>query len=138
MTISSDYKVIYFTISIKEAEMIENSLNSLYNMIKADWTKFAKELQQKSEKILNLAKNSNFSLKDLKNIVISFRNLIVDTANQYISKKKSFIKTKVWWHDNLNALRKSLDLAKRNWKFNKTESSWKEVVFFKNKYFHVI
>ncbi len=44
----------------------------------------------------------------------------------------------MWWHDNLNALRKSLSLAKRNWKFNKTESSWKEVVFFKNKYFHAI
>ncbi len=37
MTIDSDYKV--------EAEMIRSSLNSLYNMIKADWTKFAKELQ---------------------------------------------------------------------------------------------
>ncbi len=36
-------------------------------MIKADWTKFAKELQQKSEKILNLIKNLNFSLKNLKN-----------------------------------------------------------------------
>ncbi len=138
MTTDSDHEVIHFTISIKEAEMIKSSFNSLYNTVKADWTKFAKELQQKSEKILNLAKNSNFSLKDLKNIVISFRNLIVDAANQHILKRKSFIKTKVWWHDNLNALRKSLSLAKRNWKFNKTESSWKEVVFFKNKYFHVI
>ena len=45
MTINSYYEVIHFTILIKEAEMIKNSLNSLYNMIKADWTKFAKELQ---------------------------------------------------------------------------------------------
>ncbi len=81
MTTDSDYEVIHFIISIKEAEMIKNSLNSLYNTVKADWIKFAKELQQKSEKILNLAKNSNFSLKDLKNIVISFRNLIVYAAN---------------------------------------------------------
>jgi len=115
MTIDSDYKV--------EAEMIKSSLNSLYNMIKADWTKFAKELQQKLEKILNLIKNLNFSLKDLKNIVISFRNLIIDAANQYISKRKAFIKIKVWWHNNLNAFKKSLSLAKRNWKFNKTESN---------------
>ncbi len=82
MTTDSDHEVIHFTISTKEAEIIESSLNPLYNTFKADWTKFAKELQQKSEKILNLAKNSNLSLKDLKNIVISFRNLIVDTANQ--------------------------------------------------------
>ncbi len=121
MTTESDHEVIYFIISIKKAEMIKNSLNSLYNTVKADWTKFAKQLQQKSEKILNLVKNSESSLKDLKNIVISFRNLIVNTVNQHILKRKSFIKTKVWWHDNLNALRNSL--AKRNWKFNKTESN---------------
>ncbi len=45
VNISSDYEVIYFIISIKEAEMIKSSLNSLYNTVKADWTKFAKELQ---------------------------------------------------------------------------------------------
>ncbi len=45
MTIDSDYEVIHFIISIKEAEMIKNPLNSLYNTVKADWTKFAKELQ---------------------------------------------------------------------------------------------
>ena len=44
MTIDSDYEVIYFIISIKEAEMIKSSLNSLYNIVKVDWTKFAKEV----------------------------------------------------------------------------------------------
>jgi len=36
MTIDSDYEVIHFIISIKEAEMIKNPLNSLYNTVKAD------------------------------------------------------------------------------------------------------
>jgi len=36
MTTESDYEVIHFIISIKEAEMIESSLNSLYNTVKAD------------------------------------------------------------------------------------------------------
>ena len=45
MTTESDYKVICFIISIKKAEMIESSLNSLYNTVKADWMKFAKQLQ---------------------------------------------------------------------------------------------
>jgi len=62
----------------------------------------------------------------------------VNAANQHILKRKSFIKTKVWWYDDLNALRKSMCLVKRNWKFNRTENNWKEVVFFKNKYFHAI
>ncbi len=44
MTIDSDYEVNNFIISIKEAKIIKSSLNSLYNVIKADWTKFAKEL----------------------------------------------------------------------------------------------
>ncbi len=83
---------------------------------------------------MNLAKNSENSLKDLKSIAISFRDLILNTANQYILKRKSFM----WWHDDLNSLRKLMSLAKRIWKLNKTESSWKEVVFFKNKYFYVI
>ena len=41
MTIDSDYEVIYFIISINEAEMNKSSLNSLYNKVKVDWTKFA-------------------------------------------------------------------------------------------------
>ena len=44
MTTDSDHEVIHFTISIKEAEMIKSSFDSLYNTVKADWTKFAKEL----------------------------------------------------------------------------------------------
>ena len=42
MTTESDYEVIYFIISTNKAKMIENSLNSLYNTVKADWTNFAK------------------------------------------------------------------------------------------------
>ncbi len=42
MITDSDHEVIYFTILIQEAEMIENSLNSLYNIVKADWMNFAK------------------------------------------------------------------------------------------------
>jgi len=86
MTTESDYKVIYFIILINKAEIIKNSLNSFYNTVKADWTNFAKQLCQNLKKILNLANNLNFSLTHLKNIVISFRNLIADTANQYILK----------------------------------------------------
>jgi len=45
MTINSDYEVIHFIISINEAEMIKSLLNSLYNTVKADWMKFANQLQ---------------------------------------------------------------------------------------------
>ena len=96
MTTELDHEVICFTISTKEAEMVESSLNSPYNTAKADWMKFAKQLQQKSEEILNLANNSESSLKYFKNIVILFRNLIVNTANQHILKRKPSIKAKVW------------------------------------------
>jgi len=93
--------------------MVESPLNPPYNTAKADWTKFAKQLQQKSEKMLTLAKISNSSLKDLENIAISFQNLILDAANQHIPKRKPSIRAKVWWHDNLNSLRTSMLVAKR-------------------------
>jgi len=118
--------------------MVESPLNPPYNTAKADWTKFAKQLQQKSEKMLTLAKNSNSSLKDLENIAISFRNLILDAANQHIPKRKPSIRAKVWWHDNLNSLRTSMLIAKRKWKLNRTENNWKSVNSHKNKYFHAI
>jgi len=86
MTTGSDHEVIHFTISTKEAEMVESPLNPSYNTVKADWTNFAKQLCQNSEKILNLANNSNSSLTHLENIAISFRNLIADAANQHIPK----------------------------------------------------
>ena len=88
--------------------------NPPYNTAKADWTKFAKQLQQESAKISDLAKTLSTNSKDLKEIAISFRNLILDAANQHISKRKPSIKAKVWWHDNLNSLRKSMFIVKRD------------------------
>ncbi len=138
IAIGSDHEVIQFVISTKEAEMVESSLNPPYNTAKADWTKFAKQLQQESAKISDLAKTLSTNSKDLKEIAISFRNLILDAANQHISKRKPSIKAKVWWRDNLNSLRKSMFIVKRDWKFNQTEDNWKKVISHKNKYFHAI
>jgi len=138
IAIGSDHEVIQFVISTKEAEMVESSLNPPYNTVKADWTKFAKQLQQESAKISDLAKTLSTNSKDLKEIAISFRNLILDAANQHISKRKPSIKAKVWWHNNLNSLRKSMFIVKRDWKFNQTEDNWKKVISHKNKYFHAI
>jgi len=130
----SDHEVIQFTISTKEAEMIESSLNASYNTVKANWMKFAQQLQQESAKMSELAKNS----LNLKEIAISFRNLILDAANQHISKQKPSIRVKVWWHDNLNSLRTSMLIAKRKWKLNRMKNNWKSVNSHKNKYFHAI
>ncbi len=92
MTTDSDYKVIYFIISINEAEMIKSSLNSSYNTVKADWTKFAKELQQKSEKILNLIKNSENSLKDLKKYSYFFQKSDCEHCKSIYCKEKTLYK----------------------------------------------
>ena len=63
MTTESDHEVIHFTISTKQAEMVESPLNPPYNTAKADWTKFATQLQQKSKininKTLNISKSNN-------------------------------------------------------------------------------
>jgi len=114
--------------------MVESSLNASYNTVKADWMKFAQQVQQESAKMSELAKNSS----NLKEIVISFRNLKLDAANQHISKQKPSIRVQVWWHNNLNWLRMSMLIAKRKWKLNRMENNWKSVNSHKNKNFHAI
>jgi len=71
--------------------MVESSLNAPYNTVKANWMKFAQQLQQESAKTSELAKNS----PNLKEIAISFRNLILDAAYQHIPKQKPSIRAKV-------------------------------------------
>ncbi len=60
MTINSDYKIIHFIILIKEAEMIKSSLNSLYNTVKVDWTKFCKRITIEIRKDFEFNKELKF------------------------------------------------------------------------------
>ena len=41
----SDYEVIAFNVLSKNAQKVDSSLNSLYNVQKIDWNNFSKNLQ---------------------------------------------------------------------------------------------
>ena len=41
----SDYQVIEFNLLLKKAQKVDSSLNALYNVQKADWNNFIKNLQ---------------------------------------------------------------------------------------------
>jgi len=53
MTEESDHEVIQFELTANESEWVESSLNASYNIVKADWPKFAETLQIFSSQIGN-------------------------------------------------------------------------------------
>ena len=98
METGSDHEVIQFQITANESEWVESPLNASYNIAKADWPKFAETLQiytlQTENQIQNLMQTpSNANLEE---IAILFRNLIVNAADQFISKRRSSSRAKVW------------------------------------------
>jgi len=110
MKSGSDHEVIQFELSENESEWVECPFNASYNIVKADWVKFAETLQLNSSKSLELVKlaklvklatqtshlNENSKTYTLlEELAIHFRNLIVNAADQHISKRKASSKAKV-------------------------------------------
>jgi hypothetical protein len=57
MKTGSDHEVIQFELTANESEWVESPLNASYNIVKADWPKFAETLQIFSSQIGNQIKN---------------------------------------------------------------------------------
>jgi len=125
----SDHEVIQFELTEIESEWVNSSLNAAYNIAKADWVKFAQTLQLNaiiiSRKIANTL--------NLKEMTCLLRNLIADTADQHISKKRLCARAKVWWSHSLSTLRSQMKLSKRTWKYNRTEENWIQFTVSRNK-----
>ena len=140
METGSDHEVIQFELTANESEWVESSLNASYNIVKADWPKFAETLQILSSQIENQIQNltQTPSNANLEEIAILFRNLIVNAANQYIPKRRSSSRAKVWWSESLSTLRAEMSGFKRYWKYNKTEENWNQFTHARNRYFHAI
>jgi len=105
----SDHEVIQFELTEIESEWVNSSLNAAYNIVKADWVKFAQTLQLNA--IIISRKIANTS--NLEEMACLLRNLIADTADQHISKKRLCARAKVWWSHSLSTLRSQMKLSKR-------------------------
>jgi len=122
MKTGSDHEVIQFELTANESEWVESPLNASYNIVKADWPKFAETLQIFSSQIGNQIQKltQTPSNANLEEIAILFRSLIVNAADQYIPKRRSSSRAKVWWSESLSTLRAEMSGFKRFWKYNKT------------------
>ena len=105
----SDHEVIQFELTGIESEWVNSPLNAAYNIAKADWVKFAQTLQL--DAIIISRKIANTS--NLKEMACLLRNLIADTADQHIPKKKLCARAKVWWSHSLSTLRSQMGLSKK-------------------------
>ena len=109
----SDHKVIQFSIITEDITLIKSSFNSSFNIQKAKWTEFKQQLCQESKSMLEELKyleRQELNQEQLKEIACNLRNLITKTAEQNISKRKLYLRLKVWWNSNLTVLRKKMTI----------------------------
>jgi hypothetical protein len=115
---------------MKNVELINNSMIKTFNTYKVNWNKFSQYFKSNHASIKNqmtkLMQNSIF--ENLNEDAKLLRNVIIETSNQFISKRRSCENSKVWWINKLTQLKKNLARAKRMYKTSKTK---KNVSIFK-------
>src|SRR6266498_5365777 len=109
----SDHEVILFSIQ-SEGNLVENLLRKMpYNLEKADWKEFDRELKDSSNQIefqWNPAASSQ--VEELEKHVENLQILIQKTAEKTIPKRKTSNRSKPWWNNHINKLRKTLSREK--------------------------
>ena len=136
----SDHEVIAFTIISKHAQKVDSSLNATYNVQKADWENFKKNLQSNyastkfEMQILMMTSN----IENMKKMTILLRSTIEKAINENISKRRSCNQSKVWWSKNLTNKRKIMTYEKRQWKSSRVQSNWNLFKRERNDYFYAI
>ena len=66
------------------------------------------------------------------------RDIILDSTNTSIPRRKPSSYSKVWWTENLTNLRKEMAREKRQWKQHKTVTKWERFTTSRNIYYHAI
>ncbi len=124
MNTGSDHEVILFSIQ-SEGNLVENPLGKMpYNLEKADWKEFHKELKDSSNQAefqWNPAASSQ--MEDLEKHAENLQILIQKAAEKTILKRKASRKSKSWWNDYISELRKILSREKNRWKKCYTEEN---------------
>ena len=124
----------------KHAQKVDSSLNATYNVQKADWENFKKNLQSNyastkfEMQILMMTSN----IENMKKMTILLRSTIEKAINENISKRRSCNQSKVWWSKNLTNKRKIMIYEKRQWKSSRVQSNWNLFKRERNDYFYAI
>src|SRR6266536_464423 len=117
----SDHEVILFSIQ-SEGNLVENLLEKMpYNLEKADWKEFDRELKDSSNQTkFQWNPAANNQMEELEKHAKNLQILIQKAAEKTIFKKKTSSKSKPWWNDYISELRKALSRDKNRWKKSRT------------------
>src|SRR6266536_1478183 len=110
-----------------------------YNLEKADWKEFDRELKDSSNQAefqWNPAASSQ--VEELEKHAENLQILIQKAAEKTIPKRKASSKTKPWWNDHISELRKTLSREKIGWKKSRTEENHEQYQQARNCYFNEI
>jgi hypothetical protein len=137
---NSNHEVIEFSINVEDIETVNNSMTKKFNTQKANWNKFSQYFKDNYSSIKNKMSRLliNSTLDSLNEEAKLLRNVIIETSNQSISKRRSCENSKVWWTNELTQLRKNLARAKRMHKVSKTEENLSIFKRNRNDYFQAI
>src|SRR6266498_4288684 len=123
----SDHEVILFSIQ-SEGNLVENLLGKMpYNLEKADWKEFDRELKDSFNQVefqWNPAASSQ--VEELEKYVENLQILIQKAVEKTIPKRKASSRSKPWWNDYISELRKTLSREKNRWKKSRTEENHKQ------------
>ncbi len=129
-----NHEVILFTIVTKKVKLIENSLNTSYNLQKVDWKDFEKHLQKTKDKMIVKMQR----ITSLKAKVIYLTECIKNTVKLFVFKQRICAKSKFWWNNELIERWKTLSSKKRIWKRCRSDDAWAKIVQMQNSYHDAI
>ena len=140
IVMKSDHEVITFNLWSKNAQKVNSSLNASYNVQKADWNNFIKNLQlnyaSANFEMQTLSQSSN--IENMKKRIILLRWTIENAINKNISKRRSCNQSKVWWSKVLTDKIELMIYSKRQWENFKIQSDWDLFKKSSNDYFNAI
>ena len=111
----------------KRQQKVYNALNASYNVQKADWKNFIKNLQSNhsAAKLKMQTLSQSLNIENMNKMTILLRSTIKNAIKEHISKRRSCNQLKVWWSKDLTEKRKFIIYLKRQWKNFKIQSDWK-------------
>src|SRR6266536_3433352 len=109
MNTKADHKIILFSIQ-SEGNLVENPLRKIpYNLEKADWKEFHKKLKISSNQAeFQWNPAASNQVNELEKHAKNLQILIQKAAEKTIPKRKPSSRSKPWWNDHINELRKTL------------------------------
>ena len=116
-------------------KLIENSLNTSYNLQKVDWKDFDEHLQKTKNKMIVKMQRIT-SLKKAK--VIYLTKCIKNIMKLFVFKQQICTKSKFWWNNEFIKRWKTLSSKKWIWKRCKSDDAWAKIVQTRNSYHDAI